>query len=563
MKTKIVELIEKNIEGLTAEDITGLIEIPPKPEMGDFAFPCFRLAKTMRKAPQMIASDIKTAIGEVDFIEKIEVQGAYLNFYIKKDTFVKSMIDAAMSESFGSSTMGEGQTICIDYSSPNVAKNFHVGHLRTTIIGNSLYKIFTKLGYNVERINHLGDWGTQFGKLIVAYKAWGDEETVKKDGVAELMKLYVKFHDEAEKNPELNDQARAWFAKMEQGDEEALKIWQWFKDISLIEYKRTYDLLGMEFDHYLGESFYRDKTTDIVDRLTNANLLTESEGAKIVDLEKYDMAPCLILKNDGSSIYATRDLAAIFYRKNTHNFVKCIYVTGQEQKLHFAQVFKVVELLGNDWAKEQLVHIPYGLVSLEGAKLSTRSGNIIYAEDILLEAIAKIKEIINEKNPDLPDKEETAKKIGVGAVLFNDLYNQRIKDVSFKWEKLLNFDGETGPYVQYTYARCASILRKVDDFIVGNEIDYSLLTDQESMDLLKEISRFPKIVKDAADKYEPSVVARFSVDVAQAFNKFYNANRINVEDTNVRNARVTLVYLTKKTIKDALLLLGIECPEQM
>ena len=563
MKTKIVELIEKNIEGLTTEDITGLIEIPPKPEMGDFAFPCFRLAKTMRKAPQIIASDIKDAIGDVAFLEKIEVQGAYINFYVKKDTFVKSMVDTAMADDFGSSTMGAGQTICIDYSSPNVAKNFHVGHLRTTIIGNSLYKIFTKLGYKVERINHLGDWGTQFGKLIVAYKAWGDEETVKKDGVAELMRLYVKFHDEAEKNPDLNDQARAWFAKMEQGDEEALKIWQWFKDISLIEYKRTYDLLGMEFDHYLGESFYRDKTSDIVNRLTDANLLTESEGAKIVDLEEYDMAPCLILKNDGSSIYATRDLAAIFYRKNTHNFVKCIYVTGQEQKLHFAQVFKVVELLGNEWAKDQLVHIPYGLVSLEGAKLSTRSGNIIYAEDILLEAISKIKEIIDEKNPDLPDKEETAKKIGVGAVLFNDLYNQRIKDVSFKWEKLLNFDGETGPYVQYTYARCASILRKVEDFVVGNEIDYSLITDQESMDLLKEISRFPKIVKDAADKYEPSVVARFSVDVAQAFNKFYNANRINVEDANIRNARVTLVHLTKKTIKDALLLLGIECPEQM
>lgn len=563
MKNKIVELIEKNIEGMSTEDIAGLIEIPPKPEMGDFAFPCFRLAKTMRKAPQMIAADIKEAIGSVDFIDDIQVQGAYLNFYIKKDTFVKSMVDAAMADDFGSSTMGNGQTICIDYSSPNVAKNFHVGHLRTTIIGNSLYKIFTKLGYKVERINHLGDWGTQFGKLIVAYKAWGDEETVKKDGVAELMKLYVKFHDEAEKNPELNDEARAWFAKMEQGDEEALKIWQWFKDISLIEYKRTYDLLGMEFDHYLGESFYRDKTSDIVKKITDANLLTESEGAKIVDLEAYDMAPCLILKNDGSSIYATRDLAAIFYRKETHNFVKCIYVTGQEQKLHFAQVFKVVELLGNEWAKDQLVHIPYGLVSLEGAKLSTRSGNIIYAEDILLEAIAKIKEIINEKNPDLPDKDETAKKIGVGAVLFNDLYNQRIKDVSFKWEKLLNFDGETGPYVQYTYARCASILRKVDDFVPGEAIDYSLLTNQESMDLLKEISRFPKIVKDAADKYEPSVVARFSVDVAQAFNKFYNANRINVEEKDVRDARVTLVHLTKKTIKDALLLLGIECPEQM
>lgn len=563
MKSKIVELIVKNIEGLTAEEVSALIELPPKPELGDFAFPCFRLAKTMRKAPQMIAADIKEAIGEVDFLDKIDVAGAYLNFYVNKETFVKSMVDAAKAEDFGSSSVGNGQTICIDYSSPNVAKNFHVGHLRTTIIGNSLYKIYSKLGYKVVRINHLGDWGTQFGKLIVAYKAWGDEETVKKDGVGELMRLYVKFHDEAEKNPALNDEARAWFAKMEHGDEEALKIWQWFKDISLIEYKRTYDLLGMDFDYYLGESFYRDKTDSIVEKISSANLLTDSEGAKIVDLSEYDMAPCLILKNDGSSIYATRDLAAIFYRKETYNFVKCLYVTGQEQKLHFAQVFKVVELLGNDWAKDQLVHIPYGLVSLEGAKLSTRSGNIIYAEDILLEAISKIREIIEEKNPDIPDKEETAKKIGVGAVLFNDLYNQRIKDVSFKWEKLLNFDGETGPYVQYTYARCASILRKVTDFDMANTIDYSLITDAEAMELLKEISRFPKVVVDASEKYEPSVVARFAVDVAQAFNKFYNANRINVEDKALRDARMTLVAITKNTIKEAMLLLGIECPEQM
>lgn len=563
MKNKIISLIAENVEGLSADDISSLIEIPPKPEMGDFAFPCFRLAKTMRKAPQMIATDIKEAIGEVDFLEDIQVQGAYLNFFVNKNVFVKSMVEAAIKDDFGSSDVGSGKTICIDYSSPNVAKNFHVGHLRTTIIGNSLYKIYSKLGYNVIRINHLGDWGTQFGKLIVAYKAWGSEEAVKKDGISELMKLYVKFHEEADKNPELNDEARAWFAKMEQGDEEALKIWQWFKDISLIEYKRTYDLLGMDFDYYLGESFYRDKTDDVLNRLTSANLLTESDGAKIVDLDAYDMAPCLILKNDGSSIYATRDLAAIFYRKETHNFVKCLYVTGQEQKLHFAQVFKVVELLGNDWAKDQLVHIPYGLVSLEGAKLSTRSGNIIYAEDILLEAIAKIKEIIKEKNPDLPNKDEAAKKIGVGAVLFNDLYNQRIKDVSFKWEKLLNFDGETGPYVQYTYARCASILRKVDNFTPDGNIDFSVLTDAESLELLKEISRFPKVIFDASEKYEPSVVARFAVDVAQAFNKFYNANRINVEEDNIRNARVTLVYLTKKTVKDALLLLGIECPEQM
>ena len=563
MKNKIISLIEHNVEGLSANDISALIEIPPKPEMGDFAFPCFRLAKTMHKAPQLIAADIKEAIGDVDFLDDIQVQGAYLNFFVNKEIFVKSMVDTALADNFGSSDMGEGQTICIDYSSPNVAKNFHVGHLRTTIIGNSLYKIFSKLGYKVVRINHLGDWGTQFGKLIVAYKAWGDEETVKSDGVAELMKLYVKFHEEAEKNPSLNDEARAWFTKMEHGDEEALRIWQWFKDISLIEYKRTYELLGMDFDYYLGESFYRDKTDAVVKKLEDANLLTESEGAKIVNLDEYDMAPCLILKNDGSTIYATRDLAAIFYRKETYNFSKCLYVTGQEQKLHFAQVFKVVELLGNDWAKDQLVHIPYGLVSLEGAKLSTRSGNVIYAEDILLEAISKIKEIIEEKNPNIPDKEETAKKIGVGAVLFNDLYNQRIKDVSFKWEKLLNFDGETGPYVQYTYARCSSIIRKVDDFVAGNDIDYSLLTDAESLDLLKEISRFPKVVVDASEKYEPSVVARFAVDVAQAFNKFYNANRINVEEKNVRDARMTMVHLTRKTIKDALLLLGIECPEQM
>lgn len=563
MKNKIISLIEHNVEGLSANDISALIEIPPKPEMGDFAFPCFRLAKTMHKAPQLIAADIKDAIGDVDFLDDIQVQGAYLNFFVNKEIFVKSMVDTALADNFGSSDMGEGQTICIDYSSPNVAKNFHVGHLRTTIIGNSLYKIFSKLGYKVVRINHLGDWGTQFGKLIVAYKAWGDEETVKRDGVAELMKLYVKFHEEAEKNPSLNDEARAWFTKMEHGDEEALRIWQWFKDISLIEYKRTYELLGMDFDYYLGESFYRDKTDAVVKKLEDANLLTESEGAKIVNLDEYDMAPCLILKNDGSTIYATRDLAAIFYRKETYNFSKCLYVTGQEQKLHFAQVFKVVELLGNDWAKDQLVHIPYGLVSLEGAKLSTRSGNVIYAEDILLEAISKIKEIIEEKNPNIPDKEETAKKIGVGAVLFNDLYNQRIKDVSFKWEKLLNFDGETGPYVQYTYARCSSIIRKVDDFVAGNDIDYSLLTDAESLDLLKEISRFPKVVVDASEKYEPSVVARFAVDVAQAFNKFYNANRINVEEKNIRDARMTMVHLTRKTIKDALLLLGIECPEQM
>ena len=563
MKNKIIDLLAAQIEGMSKEDISATIEIPPKPEMGDFAFPCFRLAKTMHKAPNMIAADIKEAIGDVDYLDRIEVKGAYLNFFVKTEVFVKSMIEAANSENFGGSDIGEGKNICLDYSSPNVAKNFHVGHLRTTIIGNSLYKIFSKLGYNAIRINHLGDWGTQFGKLIVAYKAWGSKEAVEKDGISELMKLYVKFHEEADKNPELVDEARAWFSKMEQGDEEALSIWQWFKDISLVEYKRTYDLLGVDFDYYLGESFYRDKCQEVVDKITEAGLLKESEGAMIVDLSEYDMAPCIITKKDGSSIYATRDLAAIFYRKKTYNFCKCLYVTGQEQKLHFAQVFKVVELLGNEWAKDQLVHIPYGLVSLEGAKLSTRNGNIIYAEDILHDAIEKSLEIITEKSPNLENKEEVAKMVGVGSVLFNDLYNQRIKDVSFSWDKVLNFDGETGPYVQYTHARCSSVVRLAENFDPSNEVDFSVITEPDAIFLLKEINRFPKVVLDAADKYEPSIVARFAVDVAQAFNKFYNSTRINVPEENVKNARVMLTYLTKKTLSDALELLGIQAPEAM
>ena len=372
MKNKIVELLNEKIDCLDCEQIAKLIEIPPKPEMGDFAFPCFQLAKVFHKAPQMIAEELKDQIGTADFLSEVKTQGAYLNFYVAKETYIKQIIETASVSGYGSSKEGEGKTICIDYSSPNVAKNFHVGHLRTTIIGNSLYKIYSKLGYKVERINHLGDWGTQFGKLIVAYKNWGNKEAIEKNGVMELMNIYVKFHEEAEKDDTLNDQAREWFAKMEQGNEEALEIWQWFKDISLIEYKRIYKLLGVDFDSYNGESFYRDKTQNVVDKLEEKNLLVESEGAKIVPLDDYDMAPCLIMKKDGSSIYATRDLAAIMYRDETYHFDKCIYVTGQEQKLHFAQVFKVMELLGYDCAKD-LVHVPYGLVSLGGAKLATTS----------------------------------------------------------------------------------------------------------------------------------------------------------------------------------------------
>ena len=565
MKQSIIKLLNQYIQEVDEAEISEILEQPPKPELGDFAFPCFRLAKVLRKAPQMIASEIAEKIEKPDYLEKIEVQGAYINFFTNKTEYAKTVIENSKKEDFGSSTEGNGKTICIDYSSPNVAKNFHVGHLRTTVIGNSLYKIFTKLGYKVERINHLGDWGTQFGKLIVAYKNWGTEEEVKEKGIEELMRLYVKFHDEADKNPELEDEARLWFHKMETGDEEALQIWKWFFDISLEEFKRTYKLMGVEFDHYTGESFYRDKTESVVKELTEHGLLQDSEGAKIVDLSEYDMAPCLILKKDGSSIYATRDIAAVEYRKNTYNFEKCLYVTGQEQKLHFAQVFKVMELLGNEWAKDSLIHIPYGLVSLGGEKLSTRGGNVIYAEDILKEAISKIKEIIDEKNPDLSaeEKEEASRIVGVGAVVFNDLYNQRIKDVSFKWEHITSFEGETGPYVQYTYARCSSILRNVNDFDISNNIDYSLITDSSSVELLKEIDRFPSVVKEAAERYEPSVVARYAVDLAQAFNRFYTDNRIAVDEKDIRDARCSLTFITRRILKDSLDLLGIGCVEKM
>ena len=564
MKNKIIGILSEHIKELNRDEIESLIEIPKNTDNGDYSFPCFKLAKAYRKSPMIIAETLTATINEnnYDIFEKVVNAGAYINFYLAKEAFAKEIIKTIEVPGYGASEEGQGKTVCIDYSSPNVAKNFHVGHLRTTIIGNSLYKIFSKLGYHVERINHLGDWGTQFGKLIVAYKNWGSKEAVEKNGINELMKIYVKFHEEAEKNPELEDEARAWFAKMEQGDEEALEIWQRFVDISLIEYRRIYDLLGIDFDHFTGESFYRDKTQDVVDQLEAKGLLVESEGAYIVPLDEYDMAPCLIKKKDGSSIYATRDLAALFYRKNTYHFDKCLYVTGLEQKLHFAQVFKVIELLGYDWY-DSLTHIPYGLVSMEGGKLSTRSGNVIYAEEILHEAIEKIHEIIQEKNPDLPNKDQVARQVGVGAIIFNDLYNQRIKDVIFNWDKILNFDGETGPYVQYTYARCASVFRKVGAVTIPDEIDYSVLTDESTMNLLKDIMRFPAVVKDASEKFEPFIISRFAVSVAQHFNKFYHDCQINVEEENVKLGRLKVVKITMDTIKAALDLLGIECPEQM
>ena len=546
---------------LDINEVSNAIEIPPDKKMGDYAFPCFKLAKVLRKAPPVIAQEILEKIQKPDFISNIEVKGAYLNFFAEKSYFVKEVLDKVGNENYGTSTIGEGKTIVIDYSSPNIAKPFHVGHLRSTVIGNALYKIYTALGYKCVGINHLGDWGTQFGKLISAYKRWGSKEAVEKDGISELMRIYVKFHDEAEKEPSLNDEARMWFVKMQDGDEEAITLWKWFYDLSIKEFERVYDILGVKFDAYTGESFYNDKMDAVVQKLKDKNLLTESNGAQIVDLEDCSMPPCLIIRSDGGTLYATRDITAALYRKKTYDFDKCLYVTAIDQNLHFAQWFKVIEKMGYDWAKD-LVHVPFGLVSLESGKLSTRHGNVVLMEDLLKGSIDETRKIIEEKNPDLPDKENVAKQVGIGAVIFNDLYNGRIKDVVFSWSRMLNFDRETGPYVQYTNARACSVIKKAGDVDL-TKADYSALSDEASFEVCKLLNNYPSKIQDAADKYEPSVISRYLVDRSQAFNKFYHDNPIIVEDEGVKAARLTLVKAVNSVLVKGLALLGISAPEQM
>lgn len=483
-KIEIAKLLAAAAE-ISVEDAAAAVEIPAKKEMGDFAYPCFRLAKVFRKAPPMIAAELIEKIEKPAFIARMQVVGAYINFFVDKSVYAEQVLSAVLEqkESYGKSDMGAGKTVVIDYSSPNIAKPFHVGHLRSTVIGNAIYKIHEELGYHCEGINHLGDWGTQFGKLIVAYKKWGSKEAVEKDGIQELMRIYVKFHDEAEKHPELkiDDEARLWFVKMQEGDEEALTLWKWFYDISIKEFERVYEMLGVKFDAYTGESFYNDKMDAVVQELKDKNLLKESEGAMIVDLEDKNMPPCLIIRKDGGTLYATRDITAALYRKKTYNFDKCIYLTALDQNLHFAQWFEVIHKMGYDWYKD-LIHVPFGLVSLDSGKLSTRHGHVVLMEDLLNQACAETKRIIEEKNPNLENKEEIAKQVGIGAVIFNDLYNTRIKDVVFSWERMLNFDGETGPYVQYTHARACSILKRAGetDF---SDIHFEALSDEASLDV--------------------------------------------------------------------------------
>lgn len=561
-KAEIASAIAQTLD-IDKNDVLEAVEIPPDKAMGDYAYPCFRLAKVLRKAPPLIAADLAEKIQLPSFVKEVKVVGAYLNFFTDKSVFAKTIISKvfAEKESYGKSKEGEGKNIVIDYSSPNIAKPFHVGHLRSTVIGNAIYKIYEFLGYNCVGINHLGDWGTQFGKLITAYKMWGNAEAVEKDGISELMRIYVKFHEEAEKDPSLNDTARAWFVKMQDGDEEAISLWKWFKDISLKEFERVYKTLDVSFDSYAGESFYNDKMAAVVEELKEKNLLKESNGAMIVDLEDAKMPPCLIIRSDGGTLYATRDITAALYRKKTYDFEKCIYVTAIDQNLHFAQWFKVIEKMGYDWYKN-LVHVPFGLVSLESGKLSTRKGNVVLMEDLLSEAVKKTAAIIEEKNPNLPNKEEVAKEVGIGAVIFDDLYNGRIKDIVFSWEKMLSFEGETGPYVQYTNARACSVLRKAEEEADGN-VDFSLLTDDVTVEVIKLIASFNDKVKDAAERYEPSVVSRYLVDLAQAFNKFYHDNSILNAEENTRKARLAVVKAVSLVLTSGLALLGIKAPEQM
>ncbi|MBP3929712.1 MAG: arginine--tRNA ligase [Peptostreptococcaceae bacterium] len=562
-KIEVAQALKSKIEDLTLEEIVELIEIPPNSDMGDYAFPCFKLAKVFRKAPNMIASDLAENIAAEGTISKVEPAGGYVNFFVNKSQLAKTVINDVLTKGkkYGHSDLGKDKTVVIDFSSPNIAKPFHIGHIRTTVIGNALYKIYDSQGYETVRVNHLGDYGTQFGKLIVAFKLWGSKEAVEANPIPELLKLYIQFHDEAEKHPEMEDEARAWFTKLENGDKEAKELWQWFRDESLKEFARVYDLLDIEFDSYNGESFYSDKMDRVIDIIKDKGLLEESQGTNIVDLEAYNMPPALITKNDGSTLYMTRDLAAALYRKENYNFEKCIYVVGSQQSLHFQQLFKVLELVGFEWAKD-MIHVPFGMVALEEGTMSTRKGRVVFLEDVLRQAIEKTKETMLEKNPNAQNVEEIAKQVGVGAVVFQELSNSRIKDYTFSWERTLSFEGETGPYVQYTHARCCSVLRKANEE-VSTDIDYNLISDADSAEVLKLIASFNKQILVALRKNEPHIVTRFVLDLAQAFNKFYHENPILVEDAELRKARIALVAATRQTIENALALLGMGAPERM
>ena len=558
--------ISKNlkIEGVTEEEIYAALTVPPDTAMGDYALPCFKFAKLFRKSPVQIAEELKNAYVCDSIITEVNAVNGYLNFKVDRTSYAHALILQIMSQrgKYGSSDEGRGKTVCIDYSSVNIAKPFHIGHLSTTVIGSSLYKIYSFLGYNVVGINHLGDYGTQFGKLICAYKKWGDRQKVEKGGIHAINDLYVRFNEEADE--EMQTEAREYFRLIECGDREANEIFEWFKKLTLDYVQSIYEKLGVRFDSYAGERFYTDKMQPVIDELKAKNLLKESEGAQIVDLEAYGMPPCLILRSDGASLYATRDLAAAFYRKNTYDFDKCLYVVAYQQNLHFKQIFKVLELMGKEWAKD-MVHVAYGMVSLEDGAMSTRKGKVVWLEDVINRCVDKAYTIIDEKNPNLENKNEIAQTVGLGAVMFGALYNSKIKDIVFSYDKVLSFDGETSVYVQYTCARAKSVLDKCGDYrsnaaAGANEVYAPNSADYE---VIKTLGVFGEAVKDAAAKYEPSIVARYAVELAQKYNKFYIECKILAAEGKAKDFRINLSQATLYTLENALGLLGIGVPEKM
>ena len=572
VKQSIAALIEGAMEDVYAgvqslpaqQDIEGFLEIPPEREMGDYAFPCFKLSRALHAAPPAIAAALAGAISAPDLCEAKQ-QGGYLNFFLHRGNFAQQTLEAVLSAGarYGASDMGAGKTVCLDFSSINIAKRFHIGHLSTTMIGQSLRKIYDFLGYKTVAINYLGDWGTQFGKLLCAYELWGDQAEVERDGVEALTRLYVRFHEEAAANEKLEDDARRWFKRIEDGDAEALRLFNWFKDLTLRDTQRVYDMLGITFDSYNGEAFFNDKMGRVIDELKEKNLLTVSDGASIVDLdeEKSGMPPCLILKKDGATLYATRDIAAALWRKDEYDFDKCLYIVAYQQDLHFRQWFKVIEKMGYPWAKD-LVHVAFGMISYEGQTLSTRKGYVVYLEDLLNRAKEKALQIIEQKSPDLPNKQEVAAQVGIGAVIYTDLQNNRIKDIDFWWDRVLNFDGETGPYVQYTHARCCSVLRKAEGLDPAQP-DYEALADDSAQELLRQLSRFPDSIVEAANRYEPSIVTRAVTELCKAYNKFYYDNRVLDDAPAVRAARVHLTQAVCQTVKTGLGLIGMQAPERM
>lgn len=548
---------------LSVSEIFDMLEYPPDTTMGDVAMPCFKLSRSLRKAPPVIASELAEGVREAApaAVSEINVAGGYINFKVSPEYLISNVLCAVeeKGDMYGSSDMGKGKTVVLDYSSPNISKPFHIGHLGTTVIGHSLKLMHQFAGYECVGINHLGDWGTQNGKQIVAFKRWGDKEKVEREGIDALVDLYVKFHAEAELDPSLNDEARAEFKKLEEHDPENIALWKWFIDVSFKEYEVTYKQLDISFDSYNGESFYTDKMAEQIEVLREKNLLKLDDGASIVDLEEYGMPPCLILKRDGSTLYPTRDIAAAVYRKRTYDFDKCIYVTANGQSLHFAQWFKVVEMMGYDWA-DKLVHVPYGTVSIDGAKLATRTGNVVLLKDLFRQAIEKVTDLINEKNPDLPDKEKTAEAVGVGAVVFHYLYNNRGRDINFIMDNALSFEGSTGPYAQYTYARTCSILEKADDVAMGD----AKITAEEEAEVLKTLSRFPEKVLTALEEYEPSVITRYIIELCTAFNRFYhNCPIMTAEEADVRNTRLRITKATRTVLGRALSLICMKSPAKI